>query len=62
MIFATDLGGSFGQAVQGPARGGVPPVSSTPLVGAGQAVLVLAAYSLVFIFGSMLVVRRRDIT
>jgi transcriptional regulator MftR-like protein len=32
------------------------------LVGAGQAVLVLAAYSLVFIAGSMLIVRRRDIT
>jgi hypothetical protein len=31
-------------------------------VGAGQAVLVLAAYSLVFILGSMLVVRRRDVT
>jgi ABC-type Fe3+/spermidine/putrescine transport system ATPase subunit len=58
---ATALGLSFGQAVQA-ARGGGPVVSSTPLVGAGQAVLVLAAYGLAFIAGSMLVVRRRDIT
>jgi ABC-type transport system involved in multi-copper enzyme maturation permease subunit len=59
---ATALGESFGQAVQGAVRGGGPAVSATPLVSAGQAVLVLAAYSLVFIAGSMLVVRRRDIT
>ena len=58
---ATALGLSFGQAVQA-ARGGGPVVSSTPLVGAGQAVLVLAAYGLAFIAGSMLVVRRGDIT
>jgi ABC-2 type transport system permease protein len=58
---ATALGQSFGQAVQA-ARGGGPVVSSTPLVGAGQAALVLAAYGLAFIAGSMLVVRRRDIT
>jgi hypothetical protein len=31
-------------------------------VGAGRAVLVLAAYGLAFIAGPMLVVRRRDIT
>jgi ABC-2 type transport system permease protein len=58
---ATALGLSFGQAVQA-ARGGGPAVSSTPLVGAGQAVLVLAAYGLAFIAASLLVVRRRDIT
>ncbi len=58
---ATALGLSFGQAVQA-ARGGGPVVSSTPLVGAGQAVLVLAAYGPAFIAGSMLVVRRGDIT
>jgi hypothetical protein len=57
---ATALGLSFGQAVQGAARGGGPAVSSTPLVGAGQAVLVLAVYGLAFIAISMLVVRRRD--
>ena len=58
---ATALGQSFGQAVQA-ARGAGPVVSSTPLVGAGQAVLVLVAYGLAFIAGSMVVVRRRDIT
>jgi ABC-2 type transport system permease protein len=58
---ATALGLSFGQAVQA-AGAGAPVVSSTPLVGAGQAGLVLAAYGLAFIAGSMLVVRRRDIT
>jgi ABC-2 type transport system permease protein len=58
---ATALGESFGQAIQA-ARGGRPAVSSTPLVGAAQAVLVLVAYGLAFIAGSMLVVRRRDIT
>jgi hypothetical protein len=39
---STALGLSFGEAVQA-ARGAGPLVSSTPLVGAGQAVLVLAA-------------------
>jgi len=58
---ATALGESFGQAVQA-ARPGASSLSSTPLVGAGQAVLVLVAYGLVFIAAAMLVVRRRDIT
>ena len=58
---ATALGESFGQAVQA-VRPGARALSSTPLVGAGQAVLVLVAYGLVFIAAAMLVVRRRDIT
>jgi ABC-type transport system involved in multi-copper enzyme maturation permease subunit len=58
---ATALGESFGQAVQA-VRPGAPALSSTPLVGAGQAVLVLVTYGLVFIAAAMLVVRRRDIT
>jgi ABC-type transport system involved in multi-copper enzyme maturation permease subunit len=58
---ATALGGSFGQALQA-ARAGAPALSSTPLVGASQAVLVLVAYGLVFIAAAMVVVRRRDIT
>jgi ABC-type transport system involved in multi-copper enzyme maturation permease subunit len=58
---ATALGESFGQAIQA-VRAGPPAVSSTPLVGAGQAVLVLVAYGLVFIAAAMVVVRRRDIT
>lgn len=58
---ATALGESFGQAVQA-VRPSAPALSSTPLVGAGQAVLVLVTYGLVFIAAAMLVVRRRDIT
>jgi hypothetical protein len=41
---ATALNLAFGQAVQD-AHGGGPAVSSTPRVGAGQAVLVLATYA-----------------
>ncbi|MDP9248465.1 MAG: ABC transporter permease subunit [Actinomycetota bacterium] len=58
---ATALRESFGQAVTA-ARGGGTTVSSTPLVGAGQAVIVLAVYGLFFIAASMFVVRRRDVT
>src|SRR5260370_725651 len=58
---ATALGESFGQAVQA-VRPSAPALSSTPLVGAGQAVLVLVAYGLVFIAAATLVLRRRGLT